>query len=122
MDGGHRRGTEALALVRREVRLARLERGLSQAAVGTALGVDGSWISRIERGELEDLGLVAASELLAAVGLDLSIRAYPGGRALRDAAHAALLERLHAAAASRASAGRPRCRCRSPATSGRGTP
>ena len=29
------------------------------------------------------------------MGLDLSIRAYPGGRPLRDAAHAALLERLH---------------------------
>ncbi len=38
---------------------------------------------------LEQLAL-----LLAAVGLDLSARAYPGGSPIRDAAHAALLRRF----------------------------
>jgi hypothetical protein len=56
--------------------------------------VDRSWVSRIERGGVADLGLVATSELLAAVGLELAVRAYPGGGPLRDAAHGALLSRL----------------------------
>jgi hypothetical protein len=37
---------------------------------------------------------VRASELLAAVGLDLSIRTFPTGRPLRDTAHLELLDRL----------------------------
>jgi hypothetical protein len=37
-----------------------------------------------------------ASVLLAAVGLDLSVRAYPSGEPLRDAAHVALLDRFRA--------------------------
>ena len=78
----------------REFRAARLDRGLSQASVASALGVDRSLISRIERGGLDDLGLIAASELLAVVGLELSVRAYPSGGPLRDAAQQALLERL----------------------------
>ncbi len=44
-----------------------------------------------------DIGIVATSEMLAAVGLELSARAYPSSGPLRDAAHAALLDRLHSA-------------------------
>lgn len=33
--------------------------------------------------------------MFAVLGMDLSIRAYPAGDPIRDAAHAALLERLH---------------------------
>ena len=62
--------------------------------MATALGVDRSWVSRVERGRVDDVGIIAASELLAAVGLELSVRAYPSGGPLRDAAHSALLERL----------------------------
>ena len=35
-----------------------------------------------------------AAVALAAVGLDLSVRVYPGGPPIRDAAHIALIERL----------------------------
>jgi hypothetical protein len=40
------------------------------------------------------LSIQQASTLLAAVGLELSIRTYPRGEPLRDAAHVALLERF----------------------------
>ena len=85
-----------MALVAREFRIARLDRGLSQRAVAAAVGIDRSSISRIERGRAEDLSLVTAAELLAAVGLELSVRTYPAGPPLRDAAHADLLRRFRA--------------------------
>lgn len=90
------RGVELTALLQRELRDARHDRGLSQASVATALGVDRSWVSRVERGRVDDVGIIAATELLAAVGLELSVRAYPSGGPLRDAAHSALLEHLRA--------------------------
>jgi transcriptional regulator with XRE-family HTH domain len=93
---GRLHGQEVVALVAREFRIARLDRGLSQRAVAAAVGIDRSSISRIERGRAEDLSLVTAAELLAAVGLELSVRAYPAGAPLRDAAHADLLRRFRA--------------------------
>ncbi|HEY6569795.1 MAG TPA: helix-turn-helix transcriptional regulator [Candidatus Limnocylindrales bacterium] len=96
VERGHVRGVELTALLQRELRDARHDRGLSQASVATALGVDRSWVSRVERGRVDDVGIIAATELLAAVGLELSVRAYPSGGPLRDAAHSALLEHLRA--------------------------
>ncbi len=96
VERGHTRGLELTALLQRELRDARHDRGLSQGSVAAALGVDRSWVSRVERGRIDDIGIIAASELLAAVGLDLSVRAYPSSGPLRDAAHAALLDRFHA--------------------------
>ncbi len=81
-------------MLQRELRTARRDRGLSQDSLAAALRVDRSWISRVERGEVSDLGVISASEMLAAVGLELSVRAYPSGGPLRDAAHLALLDRL----------------------------
>ena len=94
VERGHTRGLELTALLRRELRDARRDRGLSQSSIAAALGIDRSWVSRVEHGHVEDIGIIAASELLAAVGLELSVRAYPSGGPLRDAAHGALLERL----------------------------
>ena len=96
VERGHSRGVELTALVQRELRIARVDRGLSQGSVAAALGIDRSWVSRVERGRVDDIGIVAASEMLAAVGLELSVKAYPSGGPLRDAAHAALLGRLRA--------------------------
>lgn len=93
---GRLHGQEVVALVAREFRIARLDRGLSQRAVAAAVEIDRSSISRIERGRAEDLSLVTAAELLAAVGLELSVRTYPAGPPLRDAAHADLLRRFRA--------------------------
>lgn len=66
---------------------------MSLRRVAEAAGLDHAHISRFERGEhelrLEDVGAIAAI-----VGLDIAIRAYPAGDAIRDAAHARLLDRL----------------------------
>ena len=68
--------------------------GLSYVAVGRDLGLSGVQVGRVARGLAPDLTIVQASELLASVGLELSVRAYPTGRPVRDRSHLALLERL----------------------------
>lgn len=96
VERGRERGRSIVDLVEREFRDGRLDRGLSQDAVGDALGLDRSWISRVERGLVEDLSIGQAAELLSTVGLELSARVYPAGSPLRDAAHVTLLGRLRA--------------------------
>jgi transcriptional regulator with XRE-family HTH domain len=98
-----RRGTVELARARgqaltdrvlHELRHGRLDRDLSEAAVGAALGISGSQYSRIERGLTSGLSIERAAILLAAVGLELSVRAFPSGRPIRDAGHAGLIARF----------------------------
>jgi transcriptional regulator with XRE-family HTH domain len=72
----------------------RIERGLSYADLGRAVGLSGQQVARICRGQSNSVSIVRVSTLLAAVGLDLSARAYPGGAPVRDQAHLALLARL----------------------------
>lgn len=79
-----------------EAREARLAAGLGQEDVARALGITRSQVSRIERGLTPDLTVASAVRLFTVLGMDLSIRAYPSGDPVRDAAHVALLERLHA--------------------------
>ncbi len=62
-------------------------------------------ISRIEAGKLGSLSIIDAALVANAVGLDLSVKTYPGGGRPRDAAHAARLQRLLAEV-------RPPLRCR----------
>lgn len=95
VDRGDRRGREILTELGRETRQGRLARGLSQDEVSNSVGIPQSQLSLIERGLLADVPLLTMSRLLAAVGLELSAKAYPGGQPLRDAAHLALMERLH---------------------------
>jgi transcriptional regulator with XRE-family HTH domain len=95
-DVGAERGRYQLSAVVREETIARRDRGLSLADVGAAVGLSGSMASRIEGGRVPDVGVVRLSSMLAIVGLDLSLRAYPGGAPLRDAGHAALLARFRA--------------------------
>jgi len=84
-----------LSAMGRELRTARLGLDLSQTDAGRAIGVSPSTWSRIERGAVPNLALLELGRALAVVGLDLHVRAYPGGRPLRDEAHLRLLERLH---------------------------
>lgn len=51
-------------------------------------------MSLIESGRHEALSVVHLSQLLACVGLELSVRAYPAGRGIRDDAQSATLERF----------------------------
>ena len=78
----------------RALRESRLDRNLSLERVARATGISGSQTSRIERGLVPSLSIDQACRLGAAVGLDLSARLYPSGDPIRDAGHAALLERL----------------------------
>jgi len=70
--------------------------GISQDTLGAAVGLSGSEVGRVERGEAPWLTTVHAAMLLSSVGLDLWVRAYPGGSPLRDAAHLQLLARFEA--------------------------
>ena len=80
--------------------MARLALGLSQVAVARAAGMSQSKLSRFERGAGAPPAIDRSARLCAVVGLELSLRAYPAGPPLRDAAHVALLTRLRQAASS----------------------
>jgi transcriptional regulator with XRE-family HTH domain len=96
VDRGTARGRRIVVELCREIEEARLDRGLSYASIGRALGLSGQQVGRICRGQSPELGVVRLAQLLAVVGLDLSARAFPGGPPIRDAGHVALLERLRA--------------------------
>jgi transcriptional regulator with XRE-family HTH domain len=76
-----------LSLLAQEFYDKRLAVGLSQAALASATGLSRPTISRIENAKQSRLSIADASRLAAALGLDLSIRVYPGPEPLRDAAH-----------------------------------
>lgn len=59
-------------------------------------GVSPAQISRIERGLLAHVAYETLVLLGSGVGLDVSIRAFPNGEPIRDAAQLALLARLRA--------------------------
>jgi transcriptional regulator with XRE-family HTH domain len=94
IDAATRRARASLLELGDEARRHRIEHGLSQARVARAVGVSRAQVGRIERGETPNVSVRALARLLAAVGMDLSVRAYPGGEPIRDAAHVALLRRL----------------------------
>jgi hypothetical protein len=85
-----------VAYVGRELTDGIRNQGLSYAAVGRDVGLSGVQVGRVARGMAPDLTIVQASELLASIGQELSIRAYPTGRPLRDRPQLALLDRLRA--------------------------
>lgn len=96
VDRGDRRGRLIAADLGRELRLARIEHGLSQAFVGRAVGISDAEISRIERAQVPAVSVRQLSRLLSVVGLELSARAYPTGAPLRDRAQLELMERFRA--------------------------
>ena len=84
---GARRGRRLLADLGTELRATRVGAGLTLAEVAAAAGISAAELSRIERGLAPWLSIVAASRICSIVGLDLAVRAYPGGNPLRDRAH-----------------------------------
>jgi transcriptional regulator with XRE-family HTH domain len=93
-DRGTRKGLAAIHGLGQELREARLRRGLSQVGVAVAASTSQARVSRIERGLVPTVGVVELARLLGVVGMDISVRAYPGGTSLRDAAHLDLIGRL----------------------------
>jgi transcriptional regulator with XRE-family HTH domain len=86
-----RRGDRLLAGIGRELRDARVQRGLGQRTVASSAGVSQATVSLIERGKNPGARIETLARLAALVGLDLSMRVFPGGEPIRDAAHAKLL-------------------------------
>lgn len=96
VDRGTRIAAADLARTCADLRLARVAAGLSVASVGRAASLSASEVSRIERGQVPNVGLRRLVTIGAAVGLDVRIRGYPGPDPVRDAAQVRLIERLHA--------------------------
>lgn len=92
VDIGTARGIELIARAGREIRQARMDRGLSLAAIGRASALSVSEVSRIERGLVARVSVHDLARLHAVVGLELSLKSYPSGQPIRDAAQVALLE------------------------------
>ncbi|MGH2467732.1 MAG: helix-turn-helix domain-containing protein [Candidatus Limnocylindrales bacterium] len=80
--------------VGQELRQRRTSLDLSLDAVGRAAGISEAQASRIERALLPHVALEDLVAVAVVLGLDLSVRAFPKGGPLRDAAHLALLGRL----------------------------
>lgn len=89
-----RRGESTLKRLGEEFRHARLEADMSQQAIGRIVHMSGSKVSRLEAGSLASLSVVDAARVSTALGLDLAVRTYPGGRRPRDAAQARRLHEL----------------------------
>lgn len=86
-ERGNRRADQALGTLGQEFRDKRVAVGLSQQRVAEAAGIARSTLTRIEAGNLPGLSISMASRIAAVLGLDLSVRVYPGANPLRDAAH-----------------------------------
>lgn len=75
-----------------EIREIRLRAGVSQAALGRAIGVSRSVICRMEQGD-PDVSARIRARTVSALGGDFRIAVYPGAAPLiHDAAHARLVE------------------------------
>src|SRR5688500_6603864 len=95
VDRGTTRGRESVRSIGAEARRARTQLGLSIERVARAIAISPTELSRIERGLAPWVSVLVLSRLCAVVGLDLAVRAYPGGVPLRDARHNHVLMRFH---------------------------
>lgn len=92
VDRGRRLAREILIRVGGELRAARIDRGLTIAAVAAALGISTAQGSRIERGLAPQVPLAVVVRFATLVGLDLVVRTYAGPAALRDSPQLTLME------------------------------
>ncbi len=91
---GDRQARRQASRLGEEIRALRLRAGVTQAAVGRALGVDRTVVSRLERGDPR-VGLGIRFRASALLGAELRISAYAGSSPLiRDAAQAWIIETI----------------------------
>ncbi len=83
-----------MSVVADELREARLRGGLGQGEVGRALGVSRMRVSRVERRRVRSVTLDYLARHAALLGLRLSVKLYPVGGSLRDAAQARYIARF----------------------------
>jgi transcriptional regulator with XRE-family HTH domain len=93
-DRARRRIAEDDRRVRADIAAARRNAGVSQDALGAVCGISGSAAGRIETGVTGIVDLRTLAAMAAGVGLELRLRAYPAGDAIRDVGQQRLLERL----------------------------
>jgi transcriptional regulator with XRE-family HTH domain len=93
-DIGAERAHRIIIELGRDLRDARRLSGLSQERVSRAAGISHSHLSRIERGLVPNVSIDLATRLATVVGLDLSVRTFPGGVRLRDLGQVRLLGRF----------------------------
>ena len=86
----------ALSAIGREIRDARTAAGISQTVVGRKVGISHAHVGRLERGLVAAASVRILARMAETVGLDLVVRAYPGGDPIRDVAQVRLLERFRA--------------------------
>jgi len=79
-----------------EIRIARRGCGLALRDVAGVVGCSPATLSRLERGLMVNVSVDLLARVAATVGLDLSVRVFPGGQPLRDAAQIALLAAFRA--------------------------
>jgi transcriptional regulator with XRE-family HTH domain len=84
-----------LARARTDIDAARRSSGLSHEAVAAVCRADRSTVRRTASGGIRQPNLRLLAGIAAAVGLELRLRAYPAGDAIRDAGQQRLIERLH---------------------------
>jgi transcriptional regulator with XRE-family HTH domain len=95
-DNGTRRANRWLNDLGQEFRDTRLSLGLSQIEVAQAARIDRADYSRAEAGKLSNLSVARACRIGAVLGLDVVMKAYPGGRSIRDASQTTHLKKLAA--------------------------
>ena len=96
VDEADRRARLQLETVIRDLRVARLNAGLTQAAVARRVAVSRPLFAAWESGRITPTA-VRLARWGAVVGLDVSIRAFPGGSPLRDAGQLRILDRFQSA-------------------------
>lgn len=96
IERGRARAQAARSAIGLDIRAARIQHGLSLKESGRPARLSAAQASRIERGLVGAPDIEKLAILCCAVGLELSVRAYPAGDPVRDAAHLALLSRFRA--------------------------
>ena len=97
---GTYRGERDLLEIGSEFRERRLSLGTSRDDIARASRLARSRYCRIEAGKIGTLTVLELNQIASVLGLDASVRLYPGGVPVRDRAHAGRLQALlrHAAA------------------------
>jgi transcriptional regulator with XRE-family HTH domain len=97
IDDAARRARTQMSEVISDACNRRRAAGLAQRNIASALGCSRQLISLLESGGLQSIDPVLLARYCAAVGLDLSVRAFPGGEPLCDAGQLRLIARFSAA-------------------------
>ncbi|MGH2357401.1 MAG: helix-turn-helix domain-containing protein [Candidatus Limnocylindria bacterium] len=86
----------SLRTIGRELRLARILAGKTQRQVGAAIGSSAATVCRVEQSRQPSVTVPYLMRHAAAIGMKLSLKAFPAGRRMLDAAQLDLLQKFNA--------------------------